>query len=183
VSPLTCSSYFSSCISIDALSRALSGWGRKDGAMVVVSHDRAFCEEVGFTHVGTVKDGKLVVEQRGLRDSDWATYDMNGSAVGAACEDKEENAASVIEMTQEEKDEMRRKEKLAFNAPKRIKKLEGMIGKCEEKIAGIDDVMLSVGNDVGKLTDLSKQKQNEEEKVAQYTQEWEELEELLIELA
>ena len=35
----------------------------KDGSLVVISHDRDFCEKVGFTHIGTVMGGKLVLEQ------------------------------------------------------------------------------------------------------------------------
>jgi ATP-binding cassette subfamily F protein 3 len=68
---------------ISGLAKALSGWGGQDGAMVVISHDRKFCEKVGFTHVGTVMDGKLVLEQRSLRDSDWEQYD-----IGAATKSK-----------------------------------------------------------------------------------------------
>lgn len=64
---------------IDALAEALSAWGGKDGAVVVISHDRAFCEEVGFTHVGTVMNGGLVLEQRALRESDWEQYDINAA--------------------------------------------------------------------------------------------------------
>eukprot|EP00587_Corethron_hystrix_P002067 CAMPEP_0113314504 /NCGR_PEP_ID=MMETSP0010_2-20120614/10535_1 /TAXON_ID=216773 ORGANISM="Corethron hystrix, Strain 308" /NCGR_SAMPLE_ID=MMETSP0010_2 /ASSEMBLY_ACC=CAM_ASM_000155 /LENGTH=627 /DNA_ID=CAMNT_0000170797 /DNA_START=59 /DNA_END=1942 /DNA_ORIENTATION=- /assembly_acc=CAM_ASM_000155 len=64
---------------IDALATALSGWGGKDGAVVVISHDRSFCEDVGFTHVGTVMDGKLKLEQRPLRDSDWDQYEIGAA--------------------------------------------------------------------------------------------------------
>lgn len=64
---------------ISGLAKALSGWGGKDGAIVVISHDREFCEKVGFTHVGTVMDGKLVMEQRALRDSDWEQYDIGAA--------------------------------------------------------------------------------------------------------
>jgi ATPase subunit of ABC transporter with duplicated ATPase domains len=64
---------------IDALARALSQWGGKDGAIVVISHDRSFCDEVGFTHVGTVMNGKLVLEQRPLRESDWEQYDIRAN--------------------------------------------------------------------------------------------------------
>lgn len=64
---------------IGALATALSNWGGKDGAVVVISHDRAFCEEVGFTHVGTVMDGGLVLEQRSLRESDWVEYDIGAA--------------------------------------------------------------------------------------------------------
>lgn len=64
---------------IDALARALSGWGGKDGAVVVISHDKAFCEKVGFTHVGTVMNGGIVLEQRSLRESDWEQYDIGAA--------------------------------------------------------------------------------------------------------
>lgn len=36
---------------IEALGDSLSSWGGTDGSVVVVSHDRAFCDQVGFTHV------------------------------------------------------------------------------------------------------------------------------------
>ena len=76
---------------IEALGDALSKWGKieggsgsrtaGDGAIVVVSHDRAFCETVGFTHVGTVQDNKLVIEERDLRDSDWEVYDIEADDI------------------------------------------------------------------------------------------------------
>lgn len=64
---------------IAGLAKALSGWGGEDGGIVVISHDREFCDKVGFTHVGTVMDGKLVLEQRGLRESDWEQYDIGAA--------------------------------------------------------------------------------------------------------
>jgi len=41
------------------------------GGVVVVSHDREFCEALGATHVVTVAGGACVAEERGLRESDW----------------------------------------------------------------------------------------------------------------
>ena len=64
---------------IEGLADALSGWGGKDGSIVVISHDREFCDKVGFTHVGTVMNGKLLLEQRELRDSDWDQYDIGAA--------------------------------------------------------------------------------------------------------
>lgn len=61
---------------IQGLANALSEWGGKDGGIVVISHDREFCEKVGFTHVGTVVNGGLVLEQRPLQESDWEQYDI-----------------------------------------------------------------------------------------------------------
>eukprot|EP00592_Proboscia_alata_P006477 CAMPEP_0194357088 /NCGR_PEP_ID=MMETSP0174-20130528/4621_1 /TAXON_ID=216777 /ORGANISM="Proboscia alata, Strain PI-D3" /LENGTH=632 /DNA_ID=CAMNT_0039126963 /DNA_START=63 /DNA_END=1961 /DNA_ORIENTATION=+ len=63
---------------IQGLANALGSWGGKDGAVVVISHDREFCEKVGFTHVGTVTNGGLVLEQRALRDGDWEQYEIDG---------------------------------------------------------------------------------------------------------
>jgi ATP-binding cassette subfamily F protein 3 len=64
---------------INALAVALSTWGGQDGGIVVISHDREFCEQVGFTHVGTVMNGCLKLEQRPLRESDWDEYDIGAA--------------------------------------------------------------------------------------------------------
>ena len=143
--------------------------------MIVVSHDRSFCDSVGFNTVGTVVDGSLTVEERDLSDKDWKQYDMQ---LAGTVEEK-----IVIELTPEEKAEEKRKRKLAFNAPKLIAKLESQIEKAEAKIAELDEEMMNVGNDVGKLTDISMKKQEEEEKVAKMMEEWEEIEKLLAEVS
>ena len=53
---------------IDALLVAISKY---TGAVVVVSHDRAFCEAIEATHVGYVANGQIDVEERTLRESDF----------------------------------------------------------------------------------------------------------------
>jgi len=170
---------------IEALSDALGRWGEKDGAIVVVSHDRSFCDAVGFTHVGTVRDGTLTLEERDLNDGDWVQYEINGaatappSAAAAAAETETEASSTTttpeVVLTPEQR-------KMVFNAPKRIQKLEKLIEDAEVKIAKYDDDMMEVGNDVGKLTDISQLKEKEEEKVMTYMEEWEELEVLLAEV-
>jgi ATPase subunit of ABC transporter with duplicated ATPase domains len=40
-------------------------------AVVVVSHDRKFCEALEPTHVMTVEDGVARFESRQLTDDDW----------------------------------------------------------------------------------------------------------------
>ena len=124
---------------IEALGDSLSNWGGKDGSVVVVSHDRRFCDTIGFTHVGTVKDGGLVIEERALDDRDWECYDI-ASTLGEACDGAV--PSGIIELTPEEKAEQERKRKLAFNAPKRIIKIEQMIEKAENKIAEYDEKMM-----------------------------------------
>lgn len=144
---------------------------------MVVSHDRAFCESVGFTHVGTVKDGCIIIEERGLDERDWARYDMALDGSGT-CED----STPVAELTPEEKAEQERKRKLAFNAPKRMKKIEQLIETAEKKIGEFDAQMMKSGSDVEKLTEIMKKKTKEEESVAKLMEEWESLEIVLAEM-
>ena len=170
--------------SIEALGDSLSNWGGKDGSVVVVSHDRSFCESVGFTHVGTVMDGDLVIEERGLEDKDWARYDI-ASAAGDASETSSScnGVAPTVELSAEEKAELDRKRKLAFNAPKRIEKIEKLIEVAEERIAEYDDEMMKVGSDVEALMKLTEKKTKEEDTVANLMEEWESLEEVLAEMS
>jgi ATPase subunit of ABC transporter with duplicated ATPase domains len=161
--------------SIEALGDSLSNWGGKDGSVVVVSHDRAFCESVGFTHVGTVMDGGLIIEERGLEERDWVRYDI-ASTSGQL------TAVTEVELTEEQKAEQERKRKLAFNAPKRIQKIEVLIEKAEAKISEIDETMMQVGNDVEKLMELTEKKLKEEQSVSKLLEEWEMLEECIAEM-
>ena len=42
-----------------------------EGAVVVISHDRAFLEQLEPTHVVLVRGGRVMMEERGLREGDW----------------------------------------------------------------------------------------------------------------
>lgn len=86
-------------------------------------------------------------------------------------------------MTPEEKAEQERKRKLAFNAPKRITKIEELIEKAETKILELDEKMMEVGNDVEKLMEITNTKTKEEENVTTLMEEWETLEEVMAEMA
>lgn len=143
----------------------------------MVSHDRAFCESVGFTHVGTVKDGGIIIEERGLEERDWARYDMTLDGSGN-CGD----APRAVELTPEQKAEQERKRKLAFNAPKRMKKIEQLIETSEKKVKEFDEQMLKCGSDVEKLLEITKKKTKEEESVAKLMEEWESLEIVLADM-
>ena len=163
---------------IEALSESLSEWGEEDGAVVVISHDQSFCKKIGFTHVGTVADGKLVVQQRSTRASDWKLFD----GLSATIDMHEEEEAPPVEDV-EKKEIDRQKQKQAFNAPKRIAKIESQIEAAEEKMAELDKEMLENGHDVGLLVDLSEKRQVHEANVMELMEEWEELEELMASLA
>ena len=166
--------------SVEALSEVLSDWGEGRGAIVVISHDKAFCQQVGFTHVLTITDeGRLKLEQRDARESDWdssvATFQKSNDG-----ENNNDNGGEPVVVIDKELDAKRRK--MAFNAPKRISKIESLVEKKEEKIAVLDEDMLANGSDVGKLVDLSKEKEGLEEEVMELMEEWEELETLMGEM-
>ena len=112
----------------------------------------------------------MVLEQRGSKSQDWAIEDLS---------QKRDTALEISQgsKTTSELDPKTRKQ--LHNAPKRIAKLESMIEEAEEKIAELDEEMLSNGNDVGKLVDLQKDRDGLQAKVEGYMEEWEELEELL----
>jgi ABC transporter C-terminal domain len=164
------------CYSVEALSQALSEWDPdEDGAIVVVSHDRKFCDAIEFTHVATVKGGKLTMEQRSVRDSDWIIDGL--SAEARVDEDVHSTYSSESTLPTLVLNEKQRKQ--AFNAPKRIAKLEKLIQDAEGKIAKLDAEMMAIGREVGKLVDLSQQKEVVQAQVDAYMKEWDELEALL----
>jgi ATPase subunit of ABC transporter with duplicated ATPase domains len=158
---------------VEALSESLSEWGEEEGAIVVISHDKNFCDKVGFTHVATVKDGSLVVEQRNPTDADWDSSDrtLQRSSEEPPQETKESNEIDM------------KLRKQAYNAPKRISKIEALVDQKEQKIATLEAEMFDNGNDVGKLVDLTKEKEKIEEQIMELMEEWEQLENVLLQVA
>jgi len=161
---------------VEALSEVLSDWGENRGSIVVISHDKSFCEQVGFTHVLTITDeGGLLFEQRDADDDDW---DASVSTYQKFSSDEESSFTTVVD-----KEAQAKRRKRAFNAPKRIPKIESLLERKEDQIALLDKDMLANGSDVGKLVDLSEKKQGLEAEVAELMEEWEELESLMAESA
>lgn len=72
-----------------------------------------------------------------------------------------------VELTPEQKEEAKQRQKKAFNAPKRIQKLENMIETAEGKVTVIDEEMMEAGSDLGRLTDLQNDKDVQEGKIAE----------------
>lgn len=146
---------------------------------MVVSHDRNFCQRISFTHVATVKDGKLVLEERSARESDWTSAALS-TQIGVGSSDAESCSESAGSEEEEIDPAVRKK---LYNAPKRIEKLESLIDGLEAKVAGLDDEMMTVGNDMGKLVDLQEAKEKLEASIAEYMDEWEDLEDLVAQMA
>jgi len=148
-----------------ALSQALSDW---EGPVVVVSHDKAFCETIGFTHVGTVENGGFRLEERSLRASDWSQFECEEGVNGATSESKTQPVLN------------RKLQKQAYNAPKRIEKLEQLMEELEVKVAAVEEEMLTYGSNVDKLLELTHEKEQLDAQIEAYMTEWEELEEVLL---
>ena len=175
---------------IDALSESIQKWGtatgnnkKQEGAVVIISHDRSFCESIDFTHVGTVENGKVTVQERSMNSSgeDWKIQSLSHTTGTTAGTSSTTNDMEGGNAKGEEIDKNLRKQ--LYNAPKRIKKIEKAIETCEEKIEQYDEEMMTVGNDVGKLMDITKLKDEQQAKVDEMMIEWEELEELLLQHA
>lgn len=164
------------CCSVEALSTALSEWGSETGALVVVSHDRAFCEKIEFTHVVSIANGRLTSEARNARPSDWTFSSMSEATDGNDVSADDSTGAALTAQPSSDDPKMRKK---LYNAPKRIAKLEGLIEDMEDRIAAIGKEMMAHGSDVGKLVDLTKRRDELESQAAAYYEEWEELEALL----
>lgn len=165
------------------MSDALREWGADKGAIVVVSHDRNFCDKIDFTHVATVKDGTFKLEERGARASDWVIEGLSSSATtGTGDEASSSNNAILSTKAPPAKEIDPKLRKQAYNAPKRIKKLEALIGQAETKIAELEEHMLANGNDVGKLVESTKETEGIRKKVEAYIAEWNELEVILAQV-
>jgi ATPase subunit of ABC transporter with duplicated ATPase domains len=165
---------------IEALGEALDTWGGKDGAILVISHDRSFCEKVGFTHVATVAEGTLKIEQRSLCEDDWEQYSLKSDCIAV---NDEQNKVRNAQQLEEEKRELAKRRKLSVNAPRRIAQLEKLISDSEVVINSIDAEALANGKDVGKLVELTKAREREQAKVDEMMKEWEELEAIVAEFS
>eukprot|EP00808_Paulinella_micropora_P022224 g3584.t1 len=135
------------------------------GAIVIVSHDRSFCEAVGATHVATVKDGKVRVEARGLRDSDWQVDSM----------EEEAGTPTAAPSNGHAKDAHHKATPAPKKDPKRAKKIEKEIAKLEAEVLKIDTEMSSRPDDATRLMELTALRDPLTEKIAACYREWEEI--------
>ena len=165
---------------VAALIEALEAY---QGAVVVVSHDRRFCDALRCTHVGYVSAGSCVIEERSLRDSDFAEGDRgvrNSDANGARAAD-EGGAAERLspEEAKAARKAERQRQKALSTAPKKIAQLEGRIGDAEAELEAIDEQMVAAGSDLGRLAELTVTRERIQQKLEAWYAEWESLEELL----
>jgi len=182
-------------VTANVLVEALSAF---PGTVVVVTHNKEFCEKLEPTHVGVVGGGTIRVEERGLNPSDWEFGEVGAAAVEASPQKKQKKGkgkgsksskktqpgfdkaveAEAQEVKAKKQEDRELKTKL-HNARKRLGKIEPSIEKLEKQISEVDAKMLEAGRDLDMLTDLQAKKEQMEEKTAKLYAEWEELEELI----
>ena len=150
-------------LDVGAIQALLDALDTYEGAIVVISHDRPFCEAVRATHVGYVCSGRCVVEERELRDADFSETDRgvrnnfvgDASAVVVAAPAPPPMSAEEAKRLREEQ---RNAQKVQNGAPKKLARLEEQIGEAETAIAALDAEMMKAGSDVGRVRDLDAQR-------------------------
>ena len=150
------------------------------GSILVISHDKPFLEALEPTHVITVNDGVVSMEARSLRPDDWVV--SLSSSRDNGCEDggvesKFANSSSGVKSpassaTAAGTDTDRKK---VLNAPKKVKKVEAAIEKCESEMKEIDALMFENGRNREKLTELQKRKDDLQPKLDKLFREYDEL--------
>ncbi|EOD12548.1 hypothetical protein EMIHUDRAFT_247380 [Emiliania huxleyi CCMP1516] len=139
-------------LDVDAIAALLDAIGKFNGALVVVSHDRAFCEAIDATHVGYVADGKVLVEERSLRQSDFSELDRGVvNVAGAVSAPPPPPSLAEPERTEEERGPQ-------DSAPKPPESLEDKIAAAEAAIEALGAERASCGEEGALLAELEEEK-------------------------
>ena len=176
---------------IDALTEALRGW---DGAVVAVTHNKAFADALQPTSVARVEGGAMVTKMvtggvlsnkyfnpnavvtGGVAGSKKAGANSTSTAEAGDKVDPEEAAAAKAAA------EVRRKMlKEARNAPGVIEKIERALAVLDKDIEAIDARLVACGSDVAAAQEIQKERDAKTAKQELYYAEWERLEMVMAE--
>jgi len=146
-------------LAISALVKALENF---EGSIVVISHDRAFCEALKCTHVAYVADGKVKMEERTLMPSDFK-MDKGVANVGAESAAPKKPAKNKLSYQQQK------------DVQKQIAKCEKRIEEVEEEMEELAAKMAEVGNDFDKLSEIGAQNEKLQEEADKLYEEYEDL--------
>ena len=159
--------------------RVLTGALKKyEGSVMVISHDQTFLEELEPTHVLTVRDGKVRMEERGLREEDWNDpLDYKQEAKFANVKPMPESVEKLSSPGKGRGEDIDNKKK--SKASKKIPKIEASINAHESELAKIDDEMLQNIKNKAKMVELQKSRTVIQEKVDALYAELDELMQLI----
>lgn len=127
---------------IDVLTKALKEF---QGTSVVISHDKTFLTEFDPTHVISIRDGKVIMEERGLLEEDWDDV-LNSREASKYVSSPSPSSTSNVESSRK------------GISSKQISKIESYISKYEKEVAMIDEEMMNNGRNSAKLSELQKKK-------------------------
>ncbi|KAG8457658.1 hypothetical protein KFE25_002322 [Diacronema lutheri] len=119
------------------------------GGVITVSHDRAFVEAIEPTHVVSVRDGRVRMEERALRDDDWVHPDAAEASDATAQQRAPVRAAAAAAAAAAAPargdDKAQRKARTA--AEKSAKALERRMDKLAQDVGALEASLAGAGSD------------------------------------
>ncbi len=136
------------------------------GAVIIVSHDRYFLDRLAVRTFAFEEDGYIGHYIRGY--TDW--YEQH--------REKEKQKETAVKKETAERRPKQKKLKFSYKEAKEYETIEETIAGLEEKLAALEEEMNSCGADFGRLSELSKEKEQLDEQLLEKMDRWEYLEEL-----
>lgn len=136
------------------------------GAVIIVSHDRYFLDRLAVRTFAFEEDGYIGHYIGGY--TDW--YEQH--------REKEKQKEAVVKKETAERRPKQKKLKFSYKEAKEYETIEETIAGLEEKLAALEEEMNSCGADFGRLSELSKEKEQLDEQLLEKMDRWEYLEEL-----
>jgi len=136
------------------------------GAVIIVSHDRYFLDRLAVRTFAFEEDGYIGHYIGGY--TDW--YEQH--------REKEKQKEATVKKETAERRPKQKKLKFSYKEAKEYETIEETIAGLEEKLAALEEEMNSCGADFGRLSELSKEKEQLDEQLLEKMDRWEYLEEL-----
>ena len=148
---------------INALTNALKTF---DGSVIVISHDKTFLTEFQPTHVITINNKCVILEERTLNDNDWNDVLNSRESLKFITKNDKNEINNVKNDINNVKNDINNDKNDIINdkniknqlnkrlKPKELTKLEEKITKYEKEMNEIDENMIKYGTNRIKLEEL-----------------------------